>query len=129
MEAGITADPARIRTAPYRSRIGYELVRDLLAAPARPDALVVSNSTLALGALHALAETNLRMPDDIAVAAYYSVDKGEDYSPFSVTAMQQTYDMARYGARCLFERLADRESPSSSIIIPNRILIDPRFVA
>jgi len=125
--ADIAADPVLIRTGPYRSRIGYEMVRDLLAAPARPDALVVSNSTLALGALHALAETNLKMPDDIAVAAYYIVDQGEDYSPFAVTAVQQTYDMARLGARCLFERLEDHESPSRSIIVPNRILIDPHF--
>jgi len=128
-DAGITADPALIRTGPYRPRVGYELVRELLAVPRRPDALVVGNSTLALGALHALAEANVQMPHDIAVAAYYIVDQDEDYSPFAVTAVQQTYDMARLGARCLFERLGDQDAPSRNVIIPNRIVLHPLFAS
>ncbi len=128
-DAGIAADPALIKTGLYRTRVGYEMVRDLLAAPLRPDALVVSNSRLALGALHALAEANIRMPQDIAVAAYYIVEPGEDYSPFAVTAVQQTYEMARLGARCLFERMEGQESPSRSVIIPNRIILHPLFAS
>ncbi len=126
-DAGIAADPVLIRTGLYRPRVGYEMVRDLLAAPLRPDALVVGNSTLALGALHAIAEADVQMPYDIAVAAYYNVDQDEDYSPFAVTAVQQTYDMARLGTRCLFERLEDRDSPSRCVIIPNRIVLHPLF--
>ncbi len=128
IDAGIAVDPALIKTGLYRARFGYETVRDLLAAPLRPDGLVVSNSTLALGALHALAEADVRMPHDIAVAAYYTLDHGEDYSPFAVTAVQQTYDMARLGTQCLFQRLEDPESPSQSVTIPNRIMVHPLFV-
>lgn len=126
-DAGIAADPALIKTGLYRARFGYEMVRDLLAVPLRPDGLVVSNSTLALGALHALAEANVRMPHDIAVAAYYILDHGEDYSPFAVTAVQQTYDMARLGTQCLFYRLEDPESLGRNVIIPNRIMVRPPF--
>lgn len=126
-DAGIAADPALIRTGLYHPRVGYELVRDLLASPLHPDALVVGNSTLSLGALHALAESSVQMPDDIAVAAYYVVEPNDEYSPFAVTAVQQAYEMARLGTRRLFERMDDREAPSQTVVIPNRILVHPLF--
>jgi len=75
--ADLPFDPERVAYGNYSADSGAEAVRGLLArlghAPGGPapfDGLVCGNDTVALGALTALRERGLRVPDDVAVVGF-----------------------------------------------------------
>jgi LacI family transcriptional regulator len=54
----------------YRFEGGYKAVQRLMARDPRPDAIFVANNTMALGALSALSDLELRVPQDVGFAAF-----------------------------------------------------------
>jgi LacI family transcriptional regulator len=66
-----SADPARVvrRNGDYGSRSGYRITNELFDT-GRPTALVCGNDQMALGALLALHERGLRVPDDVSIVGY-----------------------------------------------------------
>lgn len=49
---------------------GRDAMADLLASTARPTAIVAAGDTLAVGAIHAVRELGLRVPEDVAVVSF-----------------------------------------------------------
>ena len=54
----------------WEPQVGYEAMQQLLAADVRPTGLITLNDRLAFGAYQALAEHNLRVPDDLSIASF-----------------------------------------------------------
>src|SRR5690606_25244318 len=54
----------------WRAVSGYEAAKTLLAQGERFTALVAANDQMALGAIHALHEHGLSVPQDISVAGF-----------------------------------------------------------
>ncbi|MFT4284987.1 MAG: LacI family DNA-binding transcriptional regulator, partial [Protaetiibacter sp.] len=75
--AGIPADPALIETVTgYHRPDGARAMSRLLTPDAsrRPDGVFCANDLLALGAMRAIADAGLRIPDDIAVVGFDNVE-------------------------------------------------------
>ena len=123
--AGITVDPGLLKLGRYSEQTGYLLVKELLRAPIRLDALAIGNSRQAIGALHALAEARLRVPEDVAIAAFHDSADLDEYSPFMTSVIQPAYDIGRIGTRRLFERIAGQHTRFEEFILPNRIVMGP----
>ncbi len=121
--AGVAVDPVLIRMGTFQQQTGYAIVRELLHSGVHPDAIFIANSTLAVGALHALIEAGLRIPRDILVASYYDNAALDDFSPFMSTAIQPTYEMGQLSVRRLFAHIAGDVLPPEDLILPNRIMI------
>lgn len=60
-------EPREVATGGWARSSGYAAVRALLADGAEVDALFCFNDVLALGAIRAITDHGLRVPDDIAV--------------------------------------------------------------
>ena len=60
---------------------GYRAVGALLALDPRPTALFAANDSMAIGAMSALREAGLRIPDDIAVAGFDDIPMARYMSP------------------------------------------------
>jgi LacI family transcriptional regulator len=60
---------------------GYEAARRFLALRRRPEALFASNDSMAIGALSALHEAGLRVPDDVAVGGFDDIPMARYTNP------------------------------------------------
>jgi len=60
---------------------GYRAIARLLALPDRPTAIFAANDAMAIGALSALRELGLRVPDDIAVTGFDDIPLARYMSP------------------------------------------------
>lgn len=69
-EEGIEVPPGRIRYAHFTEESGYEATRGLLEGGALPTALFATNDMVAYGAMRAIGEAGLSIPDDISVAGF-----------------------------------------------------------
>lgn len=68
--AGLPYREELVRVGNFTAASGYEAMHDLLLTGPRPTAVFAGNDTVALGALAALHEHDLRVPDDISVVGY-----------------------------------------------------------
>ena len=77
---------------------GYRAVGTLLALNPRPTALFAANDSMAIGAMSALREAGLRVPEDMAVAGFDDIPMARYMSP-PLTSVH--VDIAELGARAV----------------------------
>lgn len=80
-EAGVDAEARTILPGQFSEASGYRAAISLLRRRARPTALFAANDSMAIGALSALRERGLAVPDQIAVAGFDDVPAARYASP------------------------------------------------
>jgi LacI family transcriptional regulator len=68
--AGLDPRDHTVLAGNYQTDSGYVLARDLLRRGPRPTAIMCGNDRMAVGALLALAEAGIRVPEDVSVLGY-----------------------------------------------------------
>ncbi|MEV4119144.1 LacI family DNA-binding transcriptional regulator [Micromonospora sp. NPDC049645] len=121
--AGLDHDQALVASAPAWHRTdGAAAMRGLLTAGVRPDAVFCFNDTLALGALRALHEAGLRVPEDVAVVGFDDIEDGRFSVPTLSTVAPDKEQIARLAVRLLANRLNDdRTVPAQQLTAPYRL--------
>lgn len=124
-EAG---NPARanqvIISGSFNRASGYEMARQVLSMSPRPTALLAGNNFIALGALQALEEARVRVPEDMAVVAFDDLPESLVVSPFLTAAAQPVYEMATRATEILIRRLGNNtEKEFSEVIFPTRLIL------
>lgn len=79
--AGLEADEGLVEFGEVTAASGYLATQRLLARGTRFTALFAGNDTIAFGAMRALREAGLRVPDDVAVAGYDDTPLAEFADP------------------------------------------------
>ncbi|MFE0359022.1 LacI family DNA-binding transcriptional regulator [Streptomyces nigra] len=108
-EAGIAHDPAALLYVPsFRMPDGAEAVSRALSRGSRPDALLCLNDQLALGALRALHEHGVRVPEEVAVMGFDDVEAGRFSVPTLSTVAPDKAAVAEVAVALLRRRMDER---------------------
>ena len=94
---------------------GYGAMQQLLAGSPRPRAVFATNDMMAIGAMVAIRNAGLRVPEDIAVAGFDDITVARLLNPPLTTVAQFPEQLGRRAAEMLFERLngtCDRRRPA-----------------
>jgi LacI family transcriptional regulator len=70
LEAGLPIEPELIVEGDFTQTGGYHAMSRLIGLPERPTAVFVASDTMALGALRAIREAGLAVPDEIALVSF-----------------------------------------------------------
>ncbi|GIJ49302.1 LacI family transcriptional regulator [Virgisporangium aliadipatigenens] len=121
--AGLPVDPTLIAPATHWHRAdGAAAMRALLESGARPDAVFCFNDTLALGALRALHDAGLRVPDDVAVAGFDDIEDGRYSVPTLSTVAPDKADLAALAVDLLAARIAAPDgAPPGERTVPHTL--------
>lgn len=104
--AGIPYDPQLIAPVPdFLWLEGASATAELLALAARPDALFCLNDHLALGAMRALYERGLRVPEDVAVVGFDDIAASRFSVPSLTTVAPDKAAIARTALDLLLSRI------------------------
>ncbi len=106
-EAGIAYDPTLERIDDFKSRGGHACANALLDLEQPVDALFVTNNLMTLGALEAIHERHLRIPDDVAIVGFDEMPWAALSSISLTTVTQPVYELGSTAALRLFQRLQD----------------------
>ncbi len=79
--AGLELRPRHTVFSDFRVSGGYQSMLRLLAVQPQPTAVFVANNLMAMGALRAIHDLGLRMPDDISFLSFDRLDLGELLNP------------------------------------------------
>ncbi|GGL70100.1 LacI family DNA-binding transcriptional regulator [Wenxinia marina] len=88
---------------------GHSVAGLLLDRNPRPDALIVTNDTMAMGAYRAIHERGLKIPQDIAVASFNDISAARFLSPPLTTVRLPAETIGRQAVDLLAERFAGRD--------------------
>jgi LacI family transcriptional regulator len=86
-QAGIPRDERFEVDGFFSESSGYEAARHLFNLPDRPTAIFAGNDAMAVGAMSAMREAGLRVPEDIALAGFDDVPIASYLTP-SLTSVQ-----------------------------------------
>jgi LacI family transcriptional regulator len=106
----------------WTARSGYEAANELLSSGAQFTALVVGNDQMALGALAALREHGLRVPDDVSVVGFDDVPEAPYFAP-PLTTVRQNF--AALGEQSVEYLMALIENPGTPV---HQRVLYPQFI-
>lgn len=110
-----------VRIGDFRQDSGYSAAKELLAMPERPSALFIANNEMMAGAITAVREAGLAIPDDISVVSVDDPRWARYVDPPLTVVAQPLEAMGQTAARLLLERLAGRQDPVKRVFPPTLI--------
>jgi LacI family transcriptional regulator len=115
--AGLPISNALARPTALSPASGAEAVTALLALPAdqRPTALIVSNHEASYGALPALREQSVAIPDELSVICHEDSQLARWWHPAITVIDNNARQMGELAARLLLERLDSSASSADEI--------------
>lgn len=107
--------------------IGYIAAQKILAAKKPFTALFAFNDVSAIGAIRALHEIGLRVPEDVSVLGFDDVYAAAFYNPALTTIRQPLFEMGSLAAQTLLERVAKNQA-KGNVQIPETLTVEPKLI-
>jgi DNA-binding LacI/PurR family transcriptional regulator len=120
-ENGGKADAALQAAAFSSEQSGYDAATSLLAHKAKFDAIFAASDLIAIGAVKALRERGLRVPDDVLVAGFDDIPLAGFVDPSLTTAQQDTKQAGIVLVDTLLKLI--REEPVENQVIPASLVL------
>ncbi len=114
-EAGLRVNPALQVDAPSTEQAGYDAARELMSRGLPFDAVFAASDLIAIGAMHALKEAGLRVPEDVAVVGFDGTPMARFSNPPLTTVVQDTSKAGELLVDTLL--LLVRDQPAQSITL------------
>jgi LacI family transcriptional regulator len=122
-QAGIPLDPDLIQTGDYSMKTGFACTQRLLNLPDPPTAIFASNDQSATGAIKAIYEAGLGVPDDMSVVGFDNVPDVA-YAHPGLTTVDQSIDNMGYIATEMLISLIEGDSLESDLYkVPTRLIV------
>lgn len=114
---GLPVLPELVRSGPPHEEEGHTFARELMALPEPPTALLGGTNLLAMGALLALRELGLRIPEDVGIASFNLVPGMPLLEPSLTRMAMPTYEMGRIATELLLSLIGGEAAPSQDVIL------------
>lgn len=122
-EAGLTLPEELQAVGDFHSEAGYIAARKLLSLPKPPTAIFACNDLMAIGALRAIHEAGLAVPDDISLVGHDDIELASYTRPALTTISQPVAELAQTAIQLLLRRIHSPEMEKKRIILPNRLVV------
>lgn len=119
IRADLTIKLERDLTSP---ELGYPVVQELLQKQRRFTAIVSFNDIAAIGAIRALRDANLRVPEDVSVIGFDDIQVAAYHNPRLTTIRQPLRDMGETAARILLQRLQGFKDYPEEFAVPPELI-------
>jgi len=124
---GLKPKPEWIVRGGFKEADGYKAMKKLLAMKPRVDAVFAANDPSAIGAMKAIWDARLRVPEDIAVVGAGDIALGDLLRVSLSTVSWSREDQGKSAAELLLRRIDD-ELDGGEPLGPQRVVIPPKLV-
>lgn len=127
---GVRVDEALVAFGNYSADSGAEALRGMLARlghqrgePAPFDALVCGNDTVAFGALTALREAGLRVPQDVAVVGFDDIPMAAHAAPPLTTVRSPLLAMGEAAGHLALDLIEDGPRDATTTVLTTELVV------
>lgn len=115
------SDSTKVVGNEFSQRCGYVETKFLLSASEKPDAIFALSNTIMLGAIKAIRESGLTIPDDISLICFDDNTYMDYMSPTITSVSQPISDMASLAFKLLLDRINGETAAVSKIILSPKL--------
>ncbi|MCX7720053.1 MAG: substrate-binding domain-containing protein [Dictyoglomus thermophilum] len=126
-EANIPIDESLIKineNSKFSKEDGYRLTKELLNLENPPTAIFGGNNLMAVGALLAIRERGLEIPEDISLVSFDDIESLSEVYPFLTVVKQPAYTMGVIATEILIRRIENRDKIKEK----REILLTPELI-
>ena len=120
-KAGLPVDPAMIYPGQFSRDFGYAGMKHLLSL--KPDAVVCGGDTIAIGAIAAIKEAGLKVPDDVAIVGFDDLDVAVHSDPPLSTIRHSVQRVGEVAAQLLIDLIEGKVQPPHHIVLPTELVV------
>ncbi|MCM3162635.1 MULTISPECIES: LacI family DNA-binding transcriptional regulator [Bacillaceae] len=106
----------------YTMTQGYDLMKEFIRKGNLPEAFFVASDSMAIGAMHALQEANIKVPEDLAIVSFNDIQMARFASTPLTTVKVYTEQMGRVGVQLLLDKMNGREIPLK-VTVPTKLMV------
>ncbi len=123
--AGIACDPTLILPGIYSIPSGYERTLELMRRPIplRPTALFCSSDDIAFGAMQALQELELRVPQNVSVVGFDDLPSAANTQPPLTTVRQPLRALGEHAVELLLAQIEGTAPTGQKEVLPTELII------
>ncbi|NLG98750.1 MAG: LacI family transcriptional regulator [Chloroflexi bacterium] len=122
-DLGITTLPEWIQQGNFRQEDGFAAMNRILQLENRPTAVITANNMMTLGALKAIYQNKLVIPDDIAIVGFDDVEWAGSLNPPLTVIAQPTRELGQAAARLLLGRIKRRDMPYHYVVLNTQLIV------
>lgn len=122
-EYGVEVDDRLNAEGDFNTERAYNATRHLLARPEPPTALFAANDLSAFGAMNAVREAGLRIPEDVSVVGFDDIPQASITYPKLTTVHQPLVQMGRTAVELLLEQLEQPGRPPRHVTLATHLVI------
>lgn len=86
----------------FSSQSGFDMMREILSSKDLPTAIFAASDSIAIGAMRAIHEAGLNIPEDISIIGFNDEDSCKYLNPPLTSVNAPSYDMGQHGANLVF---------------------------
>ncbi|HEU4745019.1 MAG TPA: LacI family DNA-binding transcriptional regulator [Anaerolineales bacterium] len=116
-------DPTLVQPGDWEMESGYAAARNLLHVDERPTAIFAANDAMALGAIYAILDSGLRVPEDMAVVGYDNRNFSKTVRPRLTTVNMPVIEMGSVAAELLLRQVAEGRKEEEEIKVKGQLII------
>ncbi|MCM3720044.1 LacI family DNA-binding transcriptional regulator [Fictibacillus phosphorivorans] len=116
-------NPDTVFIGEYSMAHGYELMKKAIQSDNLPEAFFIASDPMAIGALRALQEANLKVPEDVAIIAFDDIEAAKFTSTPLTTIRVHTREMGKTGVKLLLDRLKNGRELPLKITLPTELIV------
>ncbi len=102
-------------------RDGYEGINKIIEKE-KVDAIFCADDEIAMGAINALRDKNIKVPDNIDVMGFNNIYSSNVFYPKLTTVGQPMYDMGSVGMRMLIKIINKEELENDDYVLQHKIV-------
>lgn len=122
-QAGLTLDPGLIYQGDFSEQSGMDGGRYLLELAQAPTAIFAASDAMAQGAMNAIREKGLRIPEDISVIGFDDIPSAALMQPALTTLRHPFEAMAQATIQELVKRIRDEPGRRQRIEFPSEFVV------
>ena len=120
--AGLEYDERLVAEAAFDAGSGHRAMAELLGRRGSIDAAFVASDVVAFGAIAAIREAGLRVPDDVSVVGFDDIALAAFFDPPLTTVRLPAFDLGLVAGTALLDRVAGRAVPDRTLL-PTELIV------
>ncbi|KXG78110.1 LacI family DNA-binding transcriptional regulator [Thermotalea metallivorans] len=120
---GIAYRGELIRSVEFSRENGYKAIESIFKDGIQPDGVLVTDDLLALGAMNAIKDAGLKIPEDIAMISFNNIPTAEFLTPSLSSVDIHPFDLGYEATELLFKSLGNKNALPQARIIPTQLII------
>ena len=122
-DAGIGVDPSWIKIGCFSPESGFQAMHSLLSKQRRPTAVFVASDVVAMGAMEAIRQYGLRIPEDIALVGFDNIPWAAYLNPPLTTIRVPAHALGWSAGHLLIQSLDNETLEQDHVILDTELIV------